>query len=1364
MRKKTIVRWMTGLMVTVCIFGAAGCANRSGTPSDPKDAIIDRYGNTQYKITFDAADLSSPLSDMYYSAENMPVLPTPEKVGYVFAGWYFDSALTKVCDVENGDLYWQMKNVTLYPKWEKEAIVNNGTYEIDFDAHIVEDSVVKGILADKYGWYNFAEDIISDETYIEKNDQGAFLRIQYNCRERGPIFAENGGGEFEVQTYTVTDSDNRISESLSILDRTSLIQTIYYDISGLDLADTVTLNVAYYNWGAKLTGNETREQCSVSYKVSFTITRFIGFSKSFIDTEGKLDNGVYLVPTHYTGLDKTPGMLDYFHPVYAYLVAENGHYTLVKPLSAYNSDIFGNLSGDDFFNRTTGYCRDFAYFLTDQKNVLSIASNDPKYNSYYRPGLLKAKSWGTLTYEFHADTGAYYYTFDLGDELTNDIILYGGSTGAMEQMFNFPFTYRRLTISYDSMVRISDWNYTPVSGDSFTYRKQAAIYASSVADDFPGSNAPYELLQNYELSVRMINMFFASTDGGNTGDKNLDCKMTIAPTAQTAAGNLSEMRYAFSYFDLTYDVYGYDPKTDGDLYSAATNFLTLIDTSATNFTIEKTDIGKTVKEGETVDLLSLYAEKVYPSFTAADLSWQAYALDGSGDADFTKPVNLSRSFTMTGSGVAVLFTEKTQEKTRTCLVTLLPESELEYALLSDEWTYNETEGVYVTTERYKIGAYVPVPEVTWTWLGKRYTSRDLKKNEDATARTSFLRVAVYEYSDGIYTHIFDQFSDGYNAIDVVHMTKSKMRVEFRLSDRFGEFRSIMLEYRGEAVGDYAFLNENGDTLGSGDLKYEKQEDGTEIRTKLSYTELQSVSVENEKEFMALPLVYRLRVTDSDVTNTYEMPLVSCNVYLKGSTVTANTLADAWAKVSGEKYALVRLTYADDYGDTVMLPALCYFTIDGRALSDYTFVDGESALFTGEKISIEKPKIASGDYLPLSRPYFHVYKQSGANFIRTEDSDLSDGSGTYGAEFTFLKEGTYLLVWDFWFGLDFDGNAIFDIYYNPPEGAANPTYQIEATYAQKVVVYDRNCDITVTYVTDTKHPYDPSKIDYVEKDGYQYYTVTASMAKTNLSPAYVSFLKSEDHLWGWSSSWKGDDKLFDAGSSIGKLGITLGTVNPVVYALWDEGIRVSATIVVDETEVPLGEMTYYRPTTGKGVYTVSLFDFRQWYEFNKYKDYEAVEWHASKAVFDVSTGVTFAYSDVLVVGTTDGAFKNGFRVTEGFTLKLILKRKLNVSYQAIDEEGNKLSFVSQPGADRNCLEGYTVSEKVTEAKLNMLKTVKCSDPSKELKYWAVMVDGTLTRIDLENTKLLQSYSGKNEQTGKYNGSVVLYAVFGAKENA
>ena len=198
-------------------------------------------------------------------------------------------------------------------------------------------------------------------------------------------------------------------------------------------------------------------------------------------------------------------------------------------------------------------------------------------------------------------------------------------------------------------------------------------------------------------------------------------------------------------------------------------------------------------------------------------------------------------------------------------------------------------------------------------------------------------------------------------------------------------------------------------------------------------------------------------------------------------------------------------------------------------------------------------------------------------------------------------------------------------------------------------------------------------------------------------------------------------------------------------------------------MPLGEMTYYRPVTG-GIYTMSLFDFRQWYEFNTYKDYEAAEWHASKAIFQDSGAAGFVYKDVLVVGTTDKAFTNGYRVTEGFTLKLILKRKLNVSYQAIDENGNKLTFRSQPGADGKCLEGYTLADKITESKLNMLKNVQCTDSSKVFRYWAVMADGVLMRIDPESTLLEQRFSGKNEQTGKYNGSVVLYAVFGAKENA
>lgn len=1334
-------------VIVMCIvsLGLVGCSSTQ-VPTDPKDAVIDKYGDTQFKITFDAGSLSSPLSDVYYSAKNMPVLPVPEKVGYVFAGWYFDSSLTEVCDVENGDLYWQMKNVTLYPKWEKEAIVNNGTYDIDFSATIDEDSIVKGILADKYGWRNFADDIIASETYIEKNEQGTFLRIQYNCHEKGPIFAENGGGEFEKQAYTVDDPNGRINTALSILDRTSLIQTVYYDISGLDIAEPITLNISYYNWNAKLSEGEERERCSVSYHVTFRITRFIGFSKSFVNTEGKLENGVYVVPTHYTGLDKSGAMLDNFHPVYAYIVAENGHYTLVKPLSAYNSDVLGNLSDNDMINRYTGFSRDFAYFLVDQSKVLT----EEQENDYsiYKPALLGATSWGTLTYEFHADTGNYYYTMDLGETLTNDVVLFGGSTGAMEQMFNFPFSYRRLTISYDSMVRITDWDYEPIAGDSYTYSKQVPLYAGSVGKDFENSNADFDLLQNAQLSVRMINLFFASSDGGKTTVKNFDSKMTIAPTTITASGNLSEMQYSFSYFNLTYEAFGYDPLEDGELYSSATNFLNLINTNATNFTVEKADIGKTVKKGEKVDLLSLYTEKVYPTVTESDLSWQGYALDKYGEANFSCPISLPKSFTIE-EGVAILFTEKAKEQTRTCLVTLMIEEEPIYEILSKDWQYDSSLDAYVTDSRYKINAYAPIPEIRWTWLGKSYTIYDLTKYDDDEPRASFLRIAVYEYSDGIYRHMFSQLSNGLDAGNIFTMTASKMRLEIRLTNRFGEYRSIWLEYRGEAVGDYT-LSCDDNNVSMGELKYDQNEDGTYIRQQIKYTEYQSIGIKNELSLMEIPKFYALRITEGETTQVDSLCLQHCTVYLKTGTVTVNTLSEMWKLICNEHYAVILLQYGNEYGDTVSRSALYNFTVDGDSLCNYQYIKG-SALFTGETMSFELPKLADSEYRPILRAKLVVYKQNGVDYVRVEDEDALIDRFDYSASVTFLKEGKYRIGWNFWFDKDFCGSPVLN--YNQTTG-----YSYSAEYLQDVTVNDRNCSIDITYVTDVKHPFDPDKVDYIEKNGYQYFTTTVSMAENNLSLNYSYFLKSKDRLWGWSSSLNEDDRLFDAGKNIGKLGINLQTTTPVIYDLWDEGITIDAYYEVDGEKFMLGTMTYYRPTTG-GSYTFSLFDFRQFYPFDCYKDYEIAEWGADAPIFQTRVNLDYVYNYNFECKTTNEAFSNSWNVNEGFTLCAVLKKKLTVSYQAIDgTTGNKLQFTAQPGADKNCLEGKTLAEQITENKLNMLNSVTCTDRTKQFKYWAVYIDGVLTKTYIDETQLEQRFAGKNEQTGKYNSSVVLYAVF------
>ena len=100
------------------------------------------------------------------------------------------------------------------------------------------------------------------------------------------------------------------------------MQTVYYDISDLDIAEPITLYVEYYNWVAELSSGENRDNCSVSYAVQFEITRFLGFSQSFVNPEGVLEDGIYLVPTHYTELNKGVAMLDFFNPVYSYIVAE----------------------------------------------------------------------------------------------------------------------------------------------------------------------------------------------------------------------------------------------------------------------------------------------------------------------------------------------------------------------------------------------------------------------------------------------------------------------------------------------------------------------------------------------------------------------------------------------------------------------------------------------------------------------------------------------------------------------------------------------------------------------------------------------------------------------------------------------------------------------------------------------------------------------------------------------------------------------------------------------------------------------------------------------------------------------------------
>ena len=267
-----------------------------------------------------------------------------------------------------------------------------------------------------------------------------------------------------------------------------------------------------------------------------------------------------------------------------------------------------------------------------------------------------------------------------------------------------------------------------------------------------------------------------------------------------------------------------------------------------------------------------------------------------------------------------------------------------------------------------------------------------------------------------------------------------------------------------------------------------------------------------------------------------------------------------------------------------------------------------------------------------------------------------------------------------------------------------------------------------------------------------------MADVNNTPDYYDFiLANNDSLYGWSTSWDISDRMFTAGRPIGKLGVELHTLTPTLYALWDKGITVTAYYDMDgRTDQLLGTQTYYRPTYG-GSYTMSLFDFRKYYTFPA--GYEIVGWRADAPIFYEGYGSNAVYST-----TTDAEFDRAWEIEEGCTIWLVVKKVMNISYQAIDEDGkisdedgNPYGFASNIDMSRDILEDSILSETIPEAKLNQLENPICTDSTKEFKYWAVMVDGELTEFDIYSDELKAEYISSGN-------TIVLYAVFGDKEAA
>ena len=310
LKRKRILAIVFALIAALSM-AFAGCSSQSA--STPQDVIKDAYGNQQFKISFNSEGLDTPIADMTYTAESMPALPTPERVGYIFSGWYLDSAYT--IPYTDGILYLYMRDVTLYAKWEQETFETNGTYDIDFSASITE-ITYKGELADEYGWYDFTEAIVGDETYIEKTENGLLLKLQYGAPAIVPF------GSSDVYTVTVSSASAatvRLSESITPDNDT--VKTLYFNIDEHDLTEPIYFTVSCLNYDDMNMSATDRAKTQVTYTVEFNIDRLIGFSRPFVDASVQLpENTYYLVKTHYLP-DNYDGdsMMESYNAVYSYL-------------------------------------------------------------------------------------------------------------------------------------------------------------------------------------------------------------------------------------------------------------------------------------------------------------------------------------------------------------------------------------------------------------------------------------------------------------------------------------------------------------------------------------------------------------------------------------------------------------------------------------------------------------------------------------------------------------------------------------------------------------------------------------------------------------------------------------------------------------------------------------------------------------------------------------------------------------------------------------------------------------------------------------------------------------------------------------
>ena len=1155
MKRKRILIIVLALIAALCMI-FAGCSPQSATT--PQDVIKDAYGNQQFKISFNSEGLDTPIADMTYTAESMPALPVPERVGYIFSGWYLDSAYT--IPYTDGILYLYMRDVTLYAKWEQETFETDGTYDIEFSANITE-ITYKGELADEYGWYDFAEAIVGDETYIEKTENGLLLKLQYDAPAIVPF------GSSDVYTVTVSSASAatvRLSESITPDNDT--VKTLYFNIDEHDLTEPIYFTVSCLNYDDMNMSTTDRAKTQVSYTVEFSIDRLIGFSRPFVDASVQLpENTYYLVKTHYVPDDYDgDSMMESYNAVYSYLSVDvDGNYTLIKPFMPY-SGLVGAISGtvydnftDNFYSRGMTFGATNLYYTIDPPPSLTAEEIE---EAEYLPELYNGEYYGGYTVEYHADTGRYYMLYDLGKDLTKQFMISGATTGFME-IYDAMGSYNIvMTLDYEHIVQLADIDYQSLSGDAYVYGNDMQYYAGTL-DDLNETGIASDAAEDLGLSTMMVNYYYsaASANAPLAQRTMYSHSFTVTPTESTNAYTVADSRYRLAYFDVTTKVYGYDPSEGENLYADSMTVNTF-GGSGLRETVQIVN-GKSLEAGDRIWFSELFAEKVDANGEFASANIIIYSLDNDGSVDYASATfpdkNSVYEFT---ENIAVEFTYMGDGGKQTALVYLAEKISPEYTIAG-----NYTDGEYAN------GVTADIPDIRYTWgtVSGNFIDNYYLSTEGEVG-VNPVSVALYTLTDGGYS--LSYFGDNVSSLTIGSNTQI---VVYELKNIFGEREYVYLEFVSTGGNEYT-ITENGEEIETGTIRYDA--DG----------ERRSVSSDNRfnTPFNDISFI------TGEISTEYKLYLDGVESDLPLTTVTAHTSTGEHIFTSdyenglknllkNSSYATVVLTYSNGFDSYTRYYAYNFLYGGKSELNIFS----DEYLFTDYEYIFSLPEIISTDGVSLG---------SGSIQVRVSDNAAA-GNKTYlltqsdgQCSLTFNQTGVYYITLMAELAYDENGDRIF--------GGESQT--IWAT--QQVTVKDGRGDVSITFVTDEEHPYAAGIVyDEIVIDGETYYAyaVTASLSGDIFTLSKAGYFAStSDILFGWSPRIRGEytfddaSQIYDSGVILSDFIGSFGTDSIVLYAMWDNGITVHMDM---NTEITMQDnydlSAIYANRTGiyRGRYTISL---------------------------------------------------------------------------------------------------------------------------------------------------------------------------------